>query len=335
LKSYIQDAIEDPSKEATIYALPGASALESSSEFKTNLKAAQYAYVVAKEEPSNVDAIQAALAGTIFKEGAATAKLSGDLIDGAIPAMKYSNYLIDDLDSTIDVLRSIITQGDALAYSSTREYKDHMNTLIDLTEQFMTESQASILAVQASMKSIRTLMDVTESSLDVAINSSLNGMIDIIGSTMGITDGTETFRDAKNTMKDAIDNEIDDIEADSNILNLDIEQEFPSFTSAKNASPASIQIVMRTKEITIEDPEEVDNAVDIELPKEDLGVWGRIKAVFMRIIRFFTGEKEAEKAPAIETQREVYENAKAGNQPAGTNDQSDASDSLISGIRKE
>ena len=55
----------------------------------------------------------------------------------------------------------------------------------------------------------------------------------------------------------------------------------PSFTSDKNAEPASIQIVLQTAEISADDGE--DNAADIEVAREDIGMWGRFKMVFVNL----------------------------------------------------
>ena len=60
---------------------------------------------------------------------------------------------------------------------------------------------------------------------------------------------------------------------------MDVTESFPSFTSEKNESPNSIQIIMRTAEITAED--DADHVTDIEVPREDIGMWGRFKAVFV------------------------------------------------------
>ena len=62
---------------------------------------------------------------------------------------------------------------------------------------------------------------------------------------------------------------------------MDVTAAFPSFTSDKNAEPASIQIVLRTAEISTDDGE--DNAADIEVAREDIGMWGRFKMVFVNL----------------------------------------------------
>ncbi len=239
---------------------------------------------------------------------ASLAGMSGELLGKSVGPMNETMTMVSDIDDMLKVVQSLLVQGDALAWEANKDYRTNLNNLIDMMEDFLYNADVSVKATQTALRSLRNIMDITEGAVSTAIDSSLDGMIDIIGSTIGITDGTDTFRKAKDTMKNAIDDEIDEIEADSNVLNLDINQAFPSFTSSKNSTPASIQIIMRTKEITIDD-EELDNAVDIEPPKEDLGAWGRIKAVFKKIINFITGKKEEEKPKAIDTQKAVAEKA--------------------------
>lgn len=170
----------------------------------------------------------------------------------------------------------------------TQDYKDHVLMLLDETQMFLDYSNASVAAAQTALRSMRTLLDATETSLDAAIDSSLSGMIGILDSGIGIAGGSEVFRDAKDTMKEAVDDELDEIEAETNILNIDIEESFPSFTSDKNSAPESIQIIMRTAEISVD--EEEDPVTDLEKEPEDIGVWGRLKAIFVKIYHWFVKE---------------------------------------------
>ena len=78
-----------------------------------------------------------------------------------------------------------------------------------------------------------------------------------------------------------MDNELDEIEEEHNFLHMDVTESVPSFTSEKNESPNSIQIIMRTAEITAED--DADHVTDIEVPRDDIGMWGRFKAVFVNL----------------------------------------------------
>lgn len=185
-------------------------------------------------------------------------------------AQDLSHRLTSILDATVDL------EGDF-----SEDYKNEILNFMSDMQAFIFATNTTIVGTQNTLKAMRSLMDATESSLDKAVDSSLNGMIGLMDNGIGLTDGTETIRNAKDTVKSAIDDEIDELEADTNLLNIDTGLEFPSFTSDKNHSPSSIQIVMRTAEITV--PDDVDNTMELEKAKEDIGLWDRIKAVFEKM----------------------------------------------------
>lgn len=213
------------------------------------------------------------------------ANFAGVITRGTIPVLEDTEGVVHELENLLAKASEVINEGYSLGGHMTQDYKDHILMLLDETQQFIDSSTMSVVAVQQSLRSMRALMDATEDSLDTAIDSSLSGMIGIVNSGIGIAGGSETFRNAKNVMKDAVDDELDELEEDSNILEIDTSEAFPSFTSAKNAAPQSIQVIMRTAEISIDD--DVDYSVDIERAAADVGIWGRIKAVFAEIKSWF------------------------------------------------
>ncbi len=217
------------------------------------------------------------------------ASFAGVLTKRTAPVLEDTQGLIHEVENLSYKASEVINEGYTLGGHMTQEYKDHVLMLLDETQMFLDSSLTTVAATQTAMRSMRTLLDATESSLDAAIDASLSGMIGILDSGMGIAGGSEVFRDAKDTMKEAVDDELDEIEEETNILNIDIEERFPSFTSAKNDSPESIQIIMRTAEISIDD--EVDNTVDLEQEPENIGAWGRLKAVFVKIYHWFVKEE--------------------------------------------
>lgn len=221
----------------------------------------------------------------VGKEIGYLANFAGVITKGTVPVLEDTEGVVHELENLLAKASEVLNEGYSLGGHMTQDYKDHILMLLDETQQFIDSSTMSVVAVQQSLRSMRSLMDATEKSLDTAIDSSLSGMIGIVNSGIGIAGGSETFRNAKNVMKDAVDDELDDLEEDSNILEIDTSEAFPSFTSAKNAAPQSIQVIMRTAEISIDD--DVDYSVDIERASADIGIWGRIKAVFAEIKSWF------------------------------------------------
>ncbi|MCI6629645.1 MAG: hypothetical protein MSH20_02390, partial [Lachnospiraceae bacterium] len=209
------------------------------------------------------------------------ASFAGAVMKKTAPMIEDSEALVHEIENITCKASEVLNESYALGGHMTNEYKDHVLELLDMTQAFMDSTNASVAATQQALRSMRSLMDATEKSMDTAIASSLDGMIGIIDSGIGISGGSETFRDAKNVMHDAVSDELDEIEDETNILNIDTEQEFPSFTSGKNDTPESIQVIMRTEEISIDDDD--DNTVDIEEEPVDIGLWGRIKAIFAKL----------------------------------------------------
>lgn len=207
--------------------------------------------------------------------------------DPAVDALVNSHDLLDRSEDILAKIDSVLAQTDSLSNFATGEGKEDMDQLIEQMEELINMTNVTLLTTASAMKTMRYTLDTMEPSLDAAVDSTLNGMIGLLGNGIDMTDSMGLVKDAKDIMKDAIDDEIDKLEDDSNVLNLDVTQAFPSFTSDKNPAPTSIQIIMRTAEISIDD----DNStiVDLETDPVDLGVWGRLKAIFVQIWEAITG----------------------------------------------
>ncbi len=216
------------------------------------------------------------------------ANFAGVLTKAAVPVLEDTEGVLHEVTNLTNKASELINEGYALGGHMTQDYAEHILTLLDETQQFIDNANTGVTATQTALRSMRSLMDATEESLDTAIDYSLSGMIGILDGGIGIAGGSETFRDAKNIMKDAVDDELDEIEDETNILNIDTEEEFPSFTSDKNNTPERIQVIMRTAEISIDD--DTDNTADLEAKPTDIGVWGRLKAVFVKIYHWFVKE---------------------------------------------
>ena len=89
-------------------------------------------------------------------------------------------------------------------------------------------------------------------------------------------------------MKEAIDKEWDDLDGDTRFLNMDPNAEKVSFTSDENAEPNTLQIIMRTEEISADDDAEL---LDAETEKADVNplerMWNMLVQMVKAIIEIF------------------------------------------------
>lgn len=187
--------------------------------------------------------------------------------------------LLTKANDTMGTLDSMAGSMNSMADWTNEQVREDLQMLITQLTDLVDCTEVTLTATQAALSSMRNTMELTEDTLSSSMTLTLNGLAGVVHSSVGIADSVDVMRDAKDTIKDAVDSELDEIEEEHNFLNIDVTASFPSFTSEKNASPASIQIILRTAEISADD--KADNAVDIEVEREDIGFWGRFKAVFV------------------------------------------------------
>ncbi len=76
-----------------------------------------------------------------------------------------------------------------------------------------------------------------------------------------------------------------DLEEDTNILNIDSSAELESVTSPLNPPPSSVQFILRTKEISVD---ELEEEIESDGETEDIGVLARIKNIFTKLFEAVT-----------------------------------------------
>lgn len=168
---------------------------------------------------------------------------------------------------------------------------DELNQIVNNNKEGLdqmlddTAASAGLLAqgsasLTASLQSIHETLKNIRGPLESGTRQTLDGLIGIFDKLDN--KGTlDRIHAANEGMRGSVKAELDKIEEDTNFLNMDAEADLISFTSDKNKTPSSIQVIMRTEEIT--DADVNTNAVDIEPKAADIGIWQRIVNVFVRI----------------------------------------------------
>lgn len=137
------------------------------------------------------------------------------------------------------------------------------------------------------LRSVQNTAKANRSAVENGTRQTLDGLIDILEKASDTEGTSDKLKDANENIRTSVKDELDKIEDDTNLLEMDPSQSMISFTSDKNPSPDSIQIILRTQEIS---EEEVNtNAVDIEPAPENIGLWQRIVNVFVRMWEAVTG----------------------------------------------
>ena len=198
------------------------------------------------------------------------------------------NKLLESLNNSLSLAKGLIDDSAALMDTLNKYEQDAEQSAADAKE-LVNRAIEGIDTTHKLLSTTKAVAQESGESLDSGTKALLSGTINAISTSLEGLAQTGTIRNAKDTIKDTIDNEWDEYSEDKmGFLNMDETLEPISFTSELNPSPESVQIVLRTEEITVDD----DDGVDVdETFKADgnfitrIGnifkqIWLKIKAVF-------------------------------------------------------
>lgn len=200
--------------------------------------------------------------------------------DSADNLLKNTNRLGSDLQSVLDSCQKAITQIDALN-TTVNKYKDGAVGALQDAQDVTNALSENIGSARTFLSSLESLMKSSGTKLDDASRKTLNGSISVLQKSLEGIGKTDVIKNAGKTINDTVNSELDKYESDNNLLKMDNEAKPVSLTSAQNPSPSSVQIILRTKEITTEDNSQ--NIKDQEAAEASVSPLERIKNIFSKI----------------------------------------------------
>ena len=222
--------------------------------------------VSAPEVPVDMQTLMELLAGRqsmltdISKKSSELSGLMSNLMDDTSDSAKYSAEIVDNLDILIEDLTALHDSLDAY-YPDLQDALDDSKELVSRTTQALNNGISTMTIVQNTLKD-------SSDDFDAAARESLRGSMELLDKSLSIFDSTTAMRQAGRTMKDTIDNELDKFDTDNRFLFMDPSAERVSFTSDKNRPPKTLQIVLRTDEISVDDDEAKTADAEVAKAKE-------------------------------------------------------------------
>lgn len=180
------------------------------------------------------------------------------------------------LSTSQEVIDSITALNGVL-----NQYKDGTVDALKDTENLGNGISKGLSDSQSFLTSMEVMLRTSGSSLDEGTRKSLTGLIDVLQKALDQTKKTSSIKNANNTIKKAVDDKINKYVDENNLLNLDAEAKPVSFTSSKNAAPESIQVILRTAEISTDNNSQ--NIKDQELADAYVSPLARIQNLFAKI----------------------------------------------------
>ena len=196
-------------------------------------------------------------------------------------AAKYSRELIDNLDFLIEDITALNDSLDVY-YPDLQDALTDAQELVNRTTEALNSGISTMTILQNTLKN-------SSDDFDAAARESLRGSMALLDKSLDILDSTTAMRRAGRTMKDTLDTELDKFDTDNRFLFMDPEAEKVSFTSDRNKAPKTLQIILRTDEISLDSDD--NKPTDVETEKEHVSplrrMWNVLVKMWQAIVSIF------------------------------------------------
>jgi len=183
-------------------------------------------------------------------------------------------------------LRDILKDAEELE-SLLDEYEPTLQETLATVSSLSTSAIKTIRDTQGLISDTEALMKSTGATLDDGTKQTLEGLAAVLRSTAKTMGTAGQIKDAKTSICDIIADTWDEYTGDvNNLLLMDATAEAVSLTDSRNPSPESIQILIRTQEITMPDEDETEAEAAAEVQTT---FWGRVAQMFKDFWAAITG----------------------------------------------
>ena len=201
--------------------------------------------------------------------------------------------LINDAEDTAAAVRrasrelwDILKDAEELE-SLLDEYEPTLQETLATVSSLSTSAIQTIRDTQGLISDTEALMKSTGATLDDGTKQTLEGLAAVLRSTAKTMGTAGQIKDAKTSICDIIEDTWDEYTGDvNNLLLMDATAEAVSLTDSRNPSPESIQILIRTQEITMPDEDETEAEAAAEVQTT---FWGRVAQMFKDFWAAITG----------------------------------------------
>ncbi len=232
-----------------------------------------------------LDQLSGILGSAQAVEGTASAVI--DEINGALAVTE------DTVRDTANMLSSLRGADEQLVYlledmrgliSTVDGYVPAMMESLRATEDLMTGLSRTIDSTHGFLAVVDSTLKAAGDSIDAGARESLQGAMELLDKSLAMLDDTADVRAAGADMKETLDEQLDKFEDENRFLNMDPEAEMLSFTSDQNGEPNSLQIIVRTEEISEDHlPTDISDEESGSAPEE--GPFQRMWNVLVKMVQ--------------------------------------------------
>nr|WP_302664290.1 hypothetical protein [uncultured Agathobaculum sp.] len=189
---------------------------------------------------------------------------------------ELANGSLDRVNKMLADIPALRESLDSLTKTATSSI-DKTTSLITSTKKALSTSYDLVNTANSVLRSVR-------SQADASTQATIDSLLDTLGKLSGST-ASGQMQTATDSIHSAVKDAETDLEDDTNVLNIDTSAELQSVTSNMNPAPSSLQFILRTKEISVDDDK--DSGVS-DQDAADEGVFARICNVFKKLFTAIT-----------------------------------------------
>ena len=218
----------------------------------------------------------------VVNRGNGAFQTAGDISGKTGSTLSALRSSTDELINLLDDMRVLI--------ETTDKYVPSMLDSLSDSEELMNRLTKTLYTTHDMLSLLNDTLISAGDSLDAGTKATLQGMEKLLDKNLTMIDNISAIREAGDSMKSTLDEQLDKFEDENNFLNMDPEADKISFTSSKNPSPNSVQIVLRTDEIS-DDDDATDISDQESTSDSDEGplkrMWNVLVAIVKAIIQIF------------------------------------------------
>lgn len=190
---------------------------------------------------------------------------------------ELANGSLDRVNKMLADIPALRESLDSLTKTATSSI-DKTTDLMNSTKKALSTSYDLVNTANSVLRSVR-------SQADASTQATIDSLLDTLGKLSGST-ASGQMQTATNSIHSAVKDAETDLEDDTNVLNIDTSADLESVTSSMNPSPSSLQFILRTDEISVDDDDD-DGTSDQDAADE--GVFARICNIFKKLFTAITG----------------------------------------------
>lgn len=191
---------------------------------------------------------------------------------------ELANGSLDRVNKMLADIPALRESLDSLTKTATASIGQDRPTSMSSTTKALSTSYDLMNTANSVLRSVR-------SQADASTQTTIDSLLDTLGKLSGST-ASGQMQTATNSIHSAVKDAETDLEDDTNVLNIDTSADLESVTSSMNPSPSSLQFILRTEEISVDDDDD-DGISDQDAADE--GVFARICNIFKKLFTAITG----------------------------------------------